>query len=575
MSHRYIALTDKAFGHQHAGALALQHLSNRGQVGHMIVFAARETPVLTLPDGGLLLGEIYDRHGRPVANPMDLPTAPTPAHLRQQLLEQFWGEYLLFQPVESSSAGFTVMRDPSGGLACVYRLREGHGFITGDLALASELGLHKDHIDWEFVRHNVRHPHMKISRTGLVGVRELLPGCLLAVDAETTTTQVAWSPWRFVAEAQRQTEPTSAALMLREAITTAVHAMAETDRRLLLELSGGLDSSIVGGCLLNVGAHVDCCTVTTPLPGADEREYASLIARQLGIELLQHPLSFADADIGFELPAHSPRPAAWALGRAVAHAMDHAAETQGVHSLFSGGGGDSVFCYLHSAAPAADALRIKGLAEGGKAIVNLSRLHGCTVAKATRLTLRKLCRQPKAPYESHPRFLADANESLPPLELHPWFDAPPRALHGDRERIFDLAGNQLFRDGTLRAAGRRVRFPLLSQPVMEACLRIPSWMWITQGHNRAMARAAFANQLPPAVLHRRSKGTFMNYTFAVYRKNTQAIGRFLLDGQLSAHGLLDTQALHQFLHSPLPALDRTFMRVFDLCMIENWARNHA
>ncbi|NII09490.1 asparagine synthase-related protein [Oleiagrimonas sp. C23AA] len=40
--------------------------------------------------------------------------------------------------------------------------------------------------------------------------------------------------------------------MLREAITTAVQAKAETDRHVLLELSGGLDSSIVGGCLLDV-----------------------------------------------------------------------------------------------------------------------------------------------------------------------------------------------------------------------------------------------------------------------------------------------------------------------------------
>ncbi|NII09491.1 hypothetical protein [Oleiagrimonas sp. C23AA] len=208
MSHRYIALTAKAFGEQYVSTLATQRMSYRGQVGHMMVFAAREAPVMTLPGGGLLLGELYDRHGRPVVNPMDLPAAPTPARFRQQLLEQLWGKYLLFQPVESSSGGFTVMRDPSGGLACVYDLAQGHGFITGDLALASGLGLYRDCIDEEFVRHNVRHPHMKISRTGLVDVRELLPGCLLAVDAGNTATHLAWSPWQFVAETQRQTDPT-------------------------------------------------------------------------------------------------------------------------------------------------------------------------------------------------------------------------------------------------------------------------------------------------------------------------------------------------------------------------------
>ena len=67
----------------------------------------------------------------------------------------------------------------------------------------------------------------------------------------------------------------------------------------------------------------------------------------------------------------------------------------------------------------------------------------------------------------------------------------------------------------------------------------------------------------------------MNYTFEVYRRNKETIRRFLLDGHLRSHGLLDPQTLNRFLESPLPARDHSFMRIFDLCMIENWIRNHA
>ena len=581
MCYRYIALMNHFIGntddrgYQLAGTLREAGMEPRGRVGRLALFAPKETPILSVPGGGILLGDLYARDGRPAKDLASLQRPPTQSALRQHLLERYWGEYLLFQPGDEGTDGITLMRDPSGGMACAYSLQDGSsGFITSDLSIASRIGLHRDRIDWDFVSHCLIYPHLKVSRTGLAGISELLPGCMLSIDGKKMSNLLAWSPWTFVAQEGRQSDPIAAARMIREITTSVIHAMAETDHSLLLELSGGLDSSIVGVCLSNAHARVACCTVTTPLPGTDERRYASQIAERLGIDLLQQPLDFADADIGFELPKHTLRPAVWALGRAVARAMDHAAETQGANSLFSGGGGDTIFCYLRSAAPAADAFRACGLAAGYKAIVNLSRLHGCTVTKAARLALRKLYLDPKAPCKPD-YLLLSWTDGVPPQELHPWFSAPSNALQGDRERIFDLASNQLFTDSTLRANGRRVRFPLLSQPVMEACLRVPSWMWIAGGRNRAMARAAFSKELPHEVLNRRSKGTFMNYTFAVYRKNKETISRFLLDGQLCSRGLLDPRKLNLFLESPLPARDRSFMRIFDLCMIENWVRNRA
>lgn len=580
MCYRYIALIDRSIGNaddrgrQFAETLRDAGMEPRSRMGRLALFVHKETPTLSLPGGGILLGDLYDAGGKPVKDLASLQHLSTQSALRQHLLDRYWGEYLLFQPAEEGIGNITVMRDPSGGMACAYSLQDDSRFITSDLSIASRIGLYRDRIDWDFVSRCLIYPRLKVSRTGLAGISELLPGCILSIDGKKASTHLAWSPWTFVAPAERQNDPIAAAQMIREATTSVVRAMAETDRALLLELSGGLDSSIVGACLANTHARVACCTVITPLPGSDERRYASKIAEQLGVDLLQQPLDFENADIGFELPKHTLRPAVWALGRAAGRAMDHAAESQGVNSLFSGGGGDTVFSYLRSAAPAADAFRACGLAAGYKAILDLSRLHGCTVTKAARLTLRKLYLAPKAPCKPEYSLLSRTDE-VSPQGLHPWFSAPTNALQGDRERIFELAGNQLFADGALRAGGRRVRFPLLSQPVMEACLRVPSWMWIAGGRNRAMARSAFSEQLPHDVLNRRSKGTFMNYIFAVYRKNNEAISRFLLDGHLCARGLLDPHKLSLFLQRPPPTRDRSFMRIFELCMIENWVRNHA
>jgi asparagine synthase (glutamine-hydrolysing) len=579
MHYPYIALIEKAAGDPEelqriTADLQEAGFEARGRVGCVTVFAAKQTPTLTLPDGSLLIGELYDRAGARVAAPIERAACPAPSWFRQHLLDEYWGEYLLIQPPGQGQLCTTIMRDPSAGVACVYTLQGSLGFITSDLAIAARIGLHAERIDWDFVRHSLIYPHLKVARTALAGISELLPGCTLTTDGKKASVELTWSPWRFVSTVERLHDRDVAAETVRDALTLVVKATARTDSALLLELSGGLDSSIVGACLQHADASVACCTAVTPLPGADERHYAGQVAAQLGVGLRRQALDFNEADISFDLPAHSPRPAVWVLGHAVARAMNEAADREGVRSYFSGSGGDTVFGYLKTAAPGADAVRELGLPGGARAIVDLSKLHGCTVAKAARLTARKLYARPKPPRKPEYSLLTFANEGFD-HDPHPWHLAPRNALAGDRERIFDLAGNQMFMDATVRAKGRRVRMPLLSQPVMEACLRVPSWMWIAEGRNRSIARRAFSQSLPADVLNRRSKGSFLNYTFGIYGRNKAAIRAFLLDGHLRAHGLIDAKAVDDFLGRHFQARDRSFMRVFDLCMIENWIRNHT
>ena len=117
--------------------------------------------------------------------------------------------------------------------------------------------------------------------------------------------------------------------------------------------------------------------------------------------------------------------------------------------------------------------------------------------------------------------------------------------------------------------------PLLSQPVVEACLAVPSWMWIAGGRNRAVARIAFADVLPPVVLHRRSKGTFSQYNGAFYARNREGMRRFLLEGEWRARGFIDERALADCMDQPSVPRDQSFQRVVDLCRAENWVRRQS
>jgi len=535
------------------------------------IFAAPSTPVLRLQQG-VVIGHIFLRSGRPAAAD-DLPHSHDADLLASHLLSQCWGDYLLLYP-SSDSPHLMVMREPSGGVPCVYTRGNGLGIVTSDISLSGAFGVSRSEIDWDFIAQSLVFPHAKTARTGLKHVNELLPGTSLLLSPDAAAVRDVWSPWTFVEQGYRHSVPDGAADDVRTAVQTVVTAWARADASVLLELSGGLDSSIVAACLGDADVDLTCFNLSTPVPGAGEQQYAELMAAELGVPLRQGVLTFEDASFAFDLPPHTVSPGVAALQHAVDQTMERAAGSFGTSSFFSGGGGDTVFGYLRSAAPAADAYRERGLAAGLASVRDLSRLHQCTFWKAGRLTLRKLLRPPRSALLKDRSFIPASVQAERPAP-HPWTAPPEPAYAGDIERIIDLAGTQVFRDITLRGTKRWMRLPLLSQPVVEACLRTPSWMWIAGGRNRAVARAAFADQLPVPILDRRSKGSFAAYSGAVYRRSKQGMRAFLLDGQLRERGLLDVPALETYLGAELASRDTSFMRIFALCMVENWVRNRT
>jgi asparagine synthase (glutamine-hydrolysing) len=87
---------------------------------------------------------------------------------------------------------------------------------------------------------------------------------------------------------------------------------------------------------------------------------------------------------------------------------------------------------------------------------------------------------------------------------------------------------------------------LLSQPVMEACLRIPTYVWITGGRDRSIARRAFTDVLPQAIVRRTQKGLVDRYNRRMLDKNAVFLREMLLDGLLVKAGLLDRAKIEEF-----------------------------
>lgn len=574
MSYRYVAILEHpATSHfSGIGAAGTLGLSEAFRDGPIRLFAPCGTPIIEMPCGGAVVGHLFLRDGTAVAHPNQIRTGVSPDEVRAFVLEQCWGEYILVQ--RERPGAVVVTRDPSGGVPCVYSSGTATRFVTSDISLATSLGLYRRHIDWESVAHYLTYPYLKTARTALAGIRELLPGRVLRVQGSEASEEIAWSPWTFIDASTRISNADEAAAHVRDAVATVVGSLGKVDQAVLVELSGGLDSSIVAACLRDSGARVGCVTFVPAVPGADERHYAAPVANLLEAALHAAPLRLEDARIDAPPPPWATNPGVAPLQYTADQVAMSFADRESFTSFYSGGGGDTVFCYLHNASPAADAFRSLGTKACLAAIRDLSDLYQCTLWKAARLTLKKLAGPPRQPYRAdHTLISPEARVDLP--DPHPWFDAPDHALPGDRERVFDLAGTQLLKEGLFRAMEYRLRLPLLSQPVVETCLRVPSWMWIKGGRNRSIARTAFSDVLPAEVINRRSKGSFTQYCGAVYQRNKNEIRDFLLGGELRARGLIDPEALEAFFSRPPAPRDESFMRTFTLCTVESWVRHQG
>lgn len=578
MECRYIALLDNGDQTevQAANDSALRDIGMEVilSAGALRLFISKETPTLSVPGHGLLIGRLFCKDGQHVTAEKLSSGLAGQQDFESHILRNYWGQYLLVVFKENDEEQPTILRDPSGSIPCVYSTEGRTTFITSSISLATRVRLCSKAIDYQFIAHSLSFPYLRTGRTSFLDVQELLPGCALTLGRSEAQLRMAWSPWNFVAKDTRYKDPREATASIRNAVKTVVRTLAQVDGSCLLELSGGLDSSIVATCLREVDAQVICCTMVTPVAGTDERHYAMQMAERLGRPLQSVEIRFENARFDFSPPVDSVAPGIGVLQYAINDVMKAAGMRNGVTNFYSGGGGDTIFCYLKGASPAADAFNERGIAAGLAAIRNLSTLHQCTMWKAGKLTLKKLMRGPNFPWKADRSYLNPYKAPVTP-ERHPWFDSPSDILLGDREKVWTLIGSHSFGDGALRDVGGCTRYPLLAQPVVEACLRVPTWMWITEGRNRYIARAAFADELPDDILYRRSKGTYINYSGAIFARNKTIMRDFLMDGHLNSHDLLDSNSLLTFFRKDPRPRDWSFLRIFDLCMVENWVRHHA
>jgi len=122
--------------------------------------------------------------------------------------------------------------------------------------------------------------------------------------------------------------------------------------------------------------------------------------------------------------------------------------------------------------------------------------------------------------------------------------------------------------------GRQGHPPLLAllynQRMIELCTLIPTYVHTLDGWDRAVARHAFAADLPQKVVTRRSKGAFEDSARRVRVRHRVFLREMLLDGSLVREGILDRGATEKAISIEPTDSTATNIELFDALFVAAW-----
>lgn len=251
-------------------------------------------PYLLDQHAGVVLGTLFERQEhieggatprRAVLGPQE--SAAVLESRGRQLTTHYWGRYVafLFDPASSTK---WVIRDPSGFLPCFSAYYRGVAIFFSAAEDCISLNVLRFSINWNYVTRRVAFGPVGQNETALHEVSEVRAGeCVELCQARASRKTY----WRLlsVADADPIDDAEQAARELRSTIEACVHAWASCYRRIVHKLSGGLDSSIVLGCLNGapVRPEIVCLKYYLPYLTFDERPHARLAADRAGSELVE------------------------------------------------------------------------------------------------------------------------------------------------------------------------------------------------------------------------------------------------------------------------------------------------
>ncbi|WP_300381130.1 asparagine synthase C-terminal domain-containing protein [Henriciella sp.] len=514
-------------------------------------------PVNSQPSGAVF-GTLFKNRTDLVAGPPLTQFDPSDsAHLMTSagsaLISDFWGSYVA---VLRTPQGVAVLADPTSSIPCFYSNAGNVTLVFSHLEACEFLDRTQFSINYDFIRALLVYDKIQNGQTGLNEVHELAGGHRLTVTRQGLHVEQLWDPRKTARRPCEEAEP-AAASILRDTIEYVVHSRAKACHGgITLNLSGGLDSAIVAATLGRHSSLTRANAVHFVLQSEDPSElaYAQAVASHAEIGLEEVAVTPQRTLPG---PADHPlsvRPFRSFLGQDLTTHLAGLAQLEG-RTIFTGQGGDHLFLETRSALGFAEYLQHCGLGRQARMeLLNSARLSGLSIWQALGKTFATTLNSLRNGDGAHgildrrTRMNQNDHETLDPAALLPEWASDRQGLPAAKfGQIASLVHMFQIRSGLASLHSRPVVHPLISQPLIELCLRLPTYLLCTDGQGRGLVRKAMAGLVPDQVRLRRSKGDASRFFIDQLDSHREMIAEVIRHGELVRHDLLDPADLDIFL----------------------------
>lgn len=468
------------------------------------------------------------------------------------LTSSYWGRYVAFLR-EPESGTKRVIRSPTGELDCLWTVISGVRVFFSSTSDRAVLSLTNATVNWDYIATDVANSIFEARETGLTEVKQTIHGECVSLERGRSSTSFYWHPNQLTALDPIE-DVAVAAQTLRSTAKECIHAWASQYRSILHMLSGGLDSSIVLGCLRDAPSRPRLTCVNyhnIKDPSTDERYYARLSAERAHCAFVEKVMvNDFDISVVRDTPK-GPIPSENIHALMLANTTADIARQSEAEATFSGRGGDQLFYQNGARFAYADYVQKNGFTRTAfRMAMDAASVEGGTVwsvlLRESKLAPKELAFQGMQP-RYHPLINPLALERARECELflHPWMDdsdgmSPGKWWH---TWVLSSAVNDNLYDPWATADDPENLAVLVSQPLVELSLRMPSYILAADGKDRAIARRAFESDVPAEILTRSAKGLTYDSAKVILVRNADFIRELLLDGALVKEGVLDRQKL--------------------------------
>jgi asparagine synthase (glutamine-hydrolysing) len=524
-----------------------------------------EGPVVTewAAETGVVVGVLFERgqETRGRVRSMDQRTAKRVVDSRgDELIKNYWGNYLaLWRNPETREA--IVLRDPCGAVPCFMTRQQGVELLYAHMEDVADLPGLSFTVDWEYLKAFQLFNYFITEHTGLNEVKELLGGERSEYRGSAERRRSwAWNGAEIAANPRLKSFEDAKA-ELRETVMTCFTAWGREYQNIVIQMSGGLDSSILASIMRRVssaritGAHYVSI-------GREQREVekARLAAAHAGVELVELPLNPETEDIlrMFEIPRLA-RPTRQIRGLNTTDLLAAFASRVGADCCMAGHGGDNLLVHGRPARYSlADYVMLNGVGRQFWPLVyDTATLRMCSVSHILGDTLKALLRRESwRPYaffddESINRYRLLTAETIATISKeymeHPWIAQASRLPRAKADHLMNMVALDLYYGVCGDSVQRDYLNPYFSQPVAEFALETPTYLFNQDGLSRSLERRTFADLIPNEITRRIIKGAYAIGSLKANERHMTFLRGLVLEGELAKHGWFDRTKMEKML----------------------------